>query len=115
MPTTPGLDMTVAAETPEAIVLSVAGELDLATAKQFKTAVTDRLTAGRAVVLDLIGLAFCDSTGLGALAGLHRRAVTIGGDLRLAAVQPGVEHVLKLTGVSSVVPIFDDVPAALAG
>ena len=98
MPTTPSLDLAVSTETPRATVLAVSGELDLATTKQFKTAITERLTSGRALVLDLAGLLFCDSTGLGAIAGLHRRAVTIGGDLRLAAVQPGVDHVLRSTG-----------------
>ncbi len=115
MPTTPGLDLTVVTETPEAIVLTISGELDLAAAKTFKSEITEHQAAGRVLVLDLAGLEFCDSTGLGALAGLHRRAVTIGGDLRLAGLQPRVEHVLRLSGVSAVIPIFPDVPAALAG
>jgi anti-anti-sigma factor len=115
MPTTPGLDVTVATETPDVVVLTLTGELDLATAKTFKSEITERQAGGRLLVLNLAGVEFCDSTGLGALAGLHRRAVTIGGDLRLAGLQPGVEHVLKLTGVSAVIPIFSDVPAALAG
>lgn len=111
----PGLDVAVFAETPEAIVLTVRGELDLATTKQFKNVVVARLMSQRTVVLDLDGLQFCDSTGLGALAGLHRRAATVGVHLRLAGLHPRVAHVMKLTGISSIIPIFDDVPAALAG
>ncbi len=106
--------MTVVAATSDAVVLAVAGELDLGSTKQFKNMIIEQMAPGRVMVLDLDRLRFCDSTGLGALAGLRRRAETIGGDLRLASPQPGVEHVLKMTGLNGMIPVFADVASALA-
>jgi anti-sigma B factor antagonist len=61
--------------------------------------------ATRDLVLDLSGVAFCDSTGLNHLAALHRAA---GDDrrIRLVGVRPMVRRVLEVTGMD-VVFTFD--------
>ena len=68
------LRMSVAHREDETVV-TLAGELDISTADLLATTVTEelRLTPGR-IVLDLAGLTFCDSLGLGTLVVLSRTA-----------------------------------------
>jgi len=79
--------------------LTVSGELDIASADAFTSAVAGRLAAG-AVLLDLRQLTFMDSTGVRALNTALRVASEHGHDLRVAAgMQPSVAQILELTGM----------------
>src|SRR5436305_5059733 len=81
-----------------ATVLTVTGELDLATSPALE-AELDRATDGsELVILDLRGVSFMDSTGLSLLVKAQRRAHDLG--RRLAVVKGGaqVQRLLKLTG-----------------
>jgi anti-anti-sigma factor len=95
-------------------VVSVAGELDIATAEQaysFITEVIDgpvkgsRGTMGSApVTVDLSGVTFCDASGLGALARLARYARAAGRQLRLSSARPSVMKIIRITGLDRVFP-----------
>ena len=66
------------------------------------------------VVVDLEGVRFMNSSGLGMLVGALTTARNTGGDLRLAAVDPKVMKVLQLSGFTSILRLYDDVDAAVA-
>ena len=89
-------------------VVSVAGELDIATAEQaysFITEVIDgRLRGSAPVTVDLSGVTFCDASGLGALARLARYARAAGRQLKLASVRPSVMKVMRITSLDRVFP-----------
>jgi anti-anti-sigma factor len=92
-------------------VVSVAGELDIATAEQaysFITEVIDgrlRGSTGTApVTVDLSGVTFCDASGLGALARLARYARAAGRQLTLTSVRPSVLKVMRITRLDRVFP-----------
>ena len=95
-------------------VVSVAGELDIATAEQaysFITEVIDgpvkgsRGTMGSApVTVDLSGVTFCDASGLGALARLARYARAAGRQLSLTSARPSVMKIIRITGLDRVFP-----------
>ena len=54
-------------------IISVTGELDIATAERAYTYISDMIDAWPAPVsVDLSGLTFCDASGLGALARIAR-------------------------------------------
>jgi anti-sigma B factor antagonist len=76
--------------------LSVAGELDLATVPRMRDALVQLAADHPAttVVVDLDGVAFIDSAGLGALVGGLRRIGATGGDLALVCTTPRVLDVL---------------------
>ncbi len=77
---------------PEArAVVRLIGDLDLATASQLRTALGGLVGRGvRTVTVDLAGLDFIDSTGLGVLFGALERLREHGGDLALRSPSPGV-------------------------
>jgi anti-sigma B factor antagonist len=80
--------------------LELAGELDLATAGQLRTAVSTLMGTGcRLIVVDLGDTTFVDSSGLGALVWAAHRLHAIGGELTV--INPG-EHVTKTLEVTGV-------------
>jgi anti-sigma B factor antagonist len=97
-------------------VARVAGEVDVATAPRLRETLLTALTEGRRhLVLDLTGVEFLDSTGLGVIVGLLKRARTLGGDLRLVCPNAAVRRVFEITALDRTMPLSDTVDAALAG
>ncbi|MGW8356822.1 STAS domain-containing protein [Streptomyces wedmorensis] len=69
-------------------VLRVRGELDLVTSPQIRRSVHDAVAGGRHdLVVDLSGVRFCDSSGVGVLIAARRLLRSCGGRLRL--ILPG--------------------------
>jgi anti-sigma B factor antagonist len=97
-----------------AIVLSVTGELDLATSPELEAALERAATGPELLILDLRGVSFMDSTGLSLLVKAHRRAQE--SQRRLAVVRGGaqVQRLLTLTGVAERLTLIDS-PEQLSG
>lgn len=94
-------------------VLSVTGEIDVATAPQLREELVELVADGRnRIVVDLSGVDFLDSTGLGVLVGGLKRVRTHDGELSLACAQPRVRRVFEITGLTQVFPIHETVDAA---
>jgi anti-sigma B factor antagonist len=94
-------------------VLSPRGEIDFATGPQLKAAITDTLVAGRLhLVVDLLGVEFIESTGLGALIGGRRRARALDGSLSLVCAESSVLKVFRVTGLDKVFEIHETVESA---
>lgn len=91
------------------------GDVDLSTApkvrEQLIALMTDRTPW---VVLDLDGVGFLDSTGLGVVVGVLKRARTLGGDLRLVCTQPAVRRVFEITALDRTLPLAASAEAAVA-
>jgi anti-sigma B factor antagonist len=83
------------------MVLAVAGELDLATAPGLRERVRAITPDGPLkVVLDLTGVGFVDSSGLGAIVACLKHVRELGGDLVLVAPDASpVATLLRLTGL----------------
>jgi len=99
-----------------AVVVTLGGSLTAATAESFRNQVNAFLGGHpqtRRVVVNLAGVAFLDSSGLGALIGLLKRVAERGGDVRLAAVQPAVQTVLEITRAHRILPVSTTVEDAL--
>jgi anti-sigma B factor antagonist len=97
------------------IVLAVTGELDVATAPRLRQEAVRLSTAGQhRLVIDLSGVGFLDSTGLGVIVGVLKRMRTHGGELVLAAAEPQVRKVFEITRMTDILPIHDSVDEAIA-
>lgn len=100
-------------------VVRVRGELDLVTAPQVRQAVHQAVAAGRRdLVLDLSGVLFCDSSGVGVLIASRRLIRSCQGRLRLILPARGavdgshVNRVLAALGVRRLFEVYGDVEAA---
>lgn len=97
-------------------VLAVQGEVDVYTAPQFREQLIQLVDQGhRRIVVDLEGVEFLDSTGLGVLVGGLKRVRSHEGDLALVCTQRRILKVLEITGLTKVFSIHDSVEAAVGG
>lgn len=82
--------------------VSVTGEVDIATVEEFLAAAGGCLDSGAtAVVLDLGGVTFIDSSGLGALVRIRNLARERGADVTLDRVPDAVTRLLEVTGLTA--------------
>ncbi|MBE1582167.1 STAS domain-containing protein [Nonomuraea angiospora] len=95
-------------------LIEVAGEVDAATAPQL-TAYIEREhpDAGLALVLDLSGVSFMDSSGLHLLVEQHNRQAEHGSGLHVAAPHERVRRLLEITGVGQVLHTHSTLDQAL--
>ena len=100
-------------DSPSAVRLTVAGEVDSSSAPAVRDAVDAALDGGaRQLVLDLDGVTFLDSAGLCVLAGAHRRAVQDGVTLRVLASGRAVIRPLQITGLWELLAVEQVEPGA---
>jgi anti-sigma B factor antagonist len=94
-------------------VLSVRGEVDVYTAPKFRERLIELVAEGQhRIVVDLEGVDFLDSTGLGVLVGGLKRLRSHDGDLQLVCTQTRILKVFEITGLTKVFSIYDSVEAA---
>ena len=99
----------------DAVVVSVAGELDMATAPRLQDQITDLLDRGRnRLVFNLAEVSFCDSTGLSVFVRAKNSCEEAGGEVRLAAPQRGVLRILEVSGLVDVLNTYPTVDEAVA-
>jgi anti-sigma B factor antagonist len=98
-----------------AVVLAVEGEVDLQTAPELDARLGE-LEIGRDadLVLDLTGVTFLDSTGLGLIVKTHHAVAASGFHLKLVCADPKILKIIRLTRLDEVVSIFDTVDGACA-
>lgn len=86
-------------------LVSLEGELDLATAPLAVHAVTQALADHPPhLELDVVGLSFCDAAGLRALLAARRTARLQGTDFRLIGVNPRLQHTITLLRATDLLP-----------
>jgi anti-sigma B factor antagonist len=86
-------------------IISVTGELDVATAEQAYAYISDVIdTWPTPVSVDLSGLTFCDASGLSALARIARHARQAGRQLKLTAARPSLLKIMRITGLDRAYP-----------
>ncbi|NJN17053.1 MAG: anti-sigma factor antagonist [Oscillochloris sp.] len=97
----------------DALVLPVSGRVDAVTAPQLTKTVHEHIAQGtRFVLLDLREVTFLSSSGLRALLLIRKELMTLGGELRLAGLQPQVLEVFALTGFTQVFAIHSSLEEA---
>ena len=91
-----------------AVVLRIAGELDLATRDAIEPAVLAAIASSAGgVTLDLGELTFCDSQGVAMFEGFVEKAEAAGTDLKLRHVLPPVRRVFEIFGFDRQIEIID--------
>jgi anti-sigma B factor antagonist len=96
-------------------VLTASGEIDLFTAPDLREAATAALDAGaQRIVVDLSGVRFLDSTGLGVLIAILKRLRPAGGQFAIVNTNPTTAATFSITGLDDVLRILPTREAALA-
>jgi anti-sigma B factor antagonist len=82
------------------------GELDAFTVSQFRQALSELASRPR-LLIDMSGVPFVDSAGLGALIGGIRRARELGGDVAVSCSRPTLVRLLRTTGFDRIVTVAE--------
>ena len=99
--TTPGSDR---------YVITVSGEVDLATSPELDNAIISAIESGTSsVAIDLTDVSFMDSSGLGVIVRGLKRCREADKDLDLVITNERVLKVFGITGLDQVIPIHDSI------
>ena len=91
------------------------GDLDMGTADQMKRMLTDLIEKGQSkLVMDLTGVAYVDSSGLGAMVAAMKQARAAGGNLKLCGLQEDVRSIFEMTRLIKVMAVHSDRQEAVA-
>ena len=97
-------------------VVDVQGEIDVYTAPKLREKLIELVSEGQYnVVVNLEGVDFLDSTGLGVLVGALKRVKAHEGSLSLVCTQDKILKIFKITGLTKVFPINPSVEEAVGG
>lgn len=72
------------------------------------------LTSTRQVVLNLTGVSYLDSGGLGTLVGVYSSARAGGADIKLTGIGPRLRDVLHITKLVTVFEVYESEQQAIA-
>jgi len=104
-PTLPTQKLTLQTEkTPAAMVVRCSGKINSDTTDLLKATVRSLLLENKIVVLDLGGVSYMDSSGLGALVGLYISARRSGSSLKLVKLN---DRLKELFSVARLAPLFE--------
>jgi anti-sigma B factor antagonist len=106
--------VSVVGRSDDPVVVVVRGNLDVDSASVLLTTLDQVLAEPAPRIVDLSGVEFCDSTGLGAFAVGHNRAADHGGWLRLAAPGDFLARLLDTVGITPRLPVYPTVADAIA-
>jgi len=91
----------------DAYVISLAGEVDLYTAPEFKQQLLEVIgQGGKQVIVDFSDTTFIDSTTLGVLVGGVKRLRTNEGQLSLVCSDRNITKIFEITGLDRVFTIY---------
>ncbi|MFB4320581.1 STAS domain-containing protein [Actinomadura sp. 21ATH] len=96
---------------PSGTIVALRGDLDIVTAPALREHLLGVLGhSSGLLILDLSKVSFCDASGLAVLIGTHRRATGLGITLHLAAPNPQVTKLLRITRLDRVLTVIPAPP-----
>jgi anti-sigma B factor antagonist len=108
------LTLNVHSGAPGSTVIAVGGEIDVYTAPKLREKLISLVESGSYhLILDMEGVEFLDSTGLGVLVGGLKRVRAHDGSLDLVCTQERILKIFRITGLTKVFGIHDTVDEAI--
>ena len=95
-------------------VVGIIGSVDSADSEALLDFVNELIDSGdTCLVIDITGMDFIVSMGLGVFVRTFTRLRAVGGFLRLAGPQPFIRQMIKTTALDRLIPIYDSVDQAV--
>ncbi|MHB1340780.1 MAG: STAS domain-containing protein [Coriobacteriia bacterium] len=93
--------------------ITVTGEVDVYTSPMLKAHIVDAVDDGCTdMIVDLEGVGFIDSSGLGVLVSGLRRVKERSGSMRLVCTKENILKIFRITGLDKVFPVFSSMKEA---
>lgn len=99
----------------DTLIVRLRGEIDLVVADNFRKELDDVLDkeASQNLLLNLKGVYFIDSSGLGVLLGRYKKVSRNGGKVFIVSPQPQVRKILDLSGLLRIMGEYSSEEEAL--
>ena len=99
----------------ENIIVNLYGEIDQSCIESIKDAVQTELMAQGAknLVINLRGVSFMDSSGIGMILGRYKYLKNTGGKLVLCGAGVNLKRVLTVSGLTGIIPVLRNAEEAL--
>lgn len=108
-PVVPHFELSEESSAAGAHIIRVSGEIHVTTAPEFAQRLSAAIESGKtAVVLDMAGVGFIDSTGLSVLLNGLRLVTQMSGRLALVVTNPTVLRLFQITTLDDTFDIFPD-------
>ena len=98
---------------PKYVLVTVAGEIDIATVARLRERLRALAARGRPLVADLEQVSFMDASALGALAGVARLAAEHGASLQVVCARQQIRRLFRLTRLDGTIPLARTMAEAL--
>ena len=98
---------------PGCVVVTIAGEVDIATVARLRARLSALTAPGIPLVADLDQVSFIDATGLGALAGAAREAAAQGVSMYVVCGRAQTRRLFRVTGLDRQIPLARDLDEVL--
>ncbi len=98
------------------LIVRFIGELDHHSAEDIRKSIDEeyRKKMLKNIVLDLKGISFMDSSGIGLIMGRYKNAQGNNGKLALINVNPRMEKILFMSGILKIVKVYQSEVEALS-
>jgi anti-anti-sigma factor len=94
------------------VVVTLSGDVDMITKPEFTSILNTLLDHGaKDMVLDLRGVTYIDSSGLGVVLSTNKRVMWEGGRIAILDSNPP-HHILEVARINTVIPVFNDLESA---
>lgn len=97
------------------LVISLKGELDHHTARQVREYI-DRILEDpivKNIIMDIKGLKFMDSSGIGVLIGRYKIISKRGGKIGIININSHIDRIFQVFGIYKLVKVYDQLDQAL--
>jgi anti-sigma B factor antagonist len=99
----------------DVVVVALKGRMDAVRVSLVRQVLADLPKPGKAkIVVDLTAMDWIDSSGVGALIVLYKRARTLGGDVKVAGLQRQPKEIFRLLRLETAFEVFETVDDAVA-
>ena len=97
----------------EVIIVTLSGRVDAESSPQLKKDFQSMLNSTAQVVINMQGVEYIDSTGLGALVACLKYAVELKGNVKLSSLQSKPRLVFEITRAHKIFDIYDSLDEAI--
>jgi len=97
------------------LIASIVGEIDHHTSEDIMEKIDRHLENESLInlILDLSGVNFMDSAGIGVILGRYKRIAHFNGKLAIVAKKPNIIRILTISGIHKIAKLFDNTDKAL--
>lgn len=97
------------------MIILISGEIDHHTSIELRRQTESALAqmGGRNIIFGFEEVTFMDSSGIGMMIGRYKQLQALGGRIAIACANEKIAEIIRLSGLTKLLPVFDTIEEAL--